>query len=84
MITFANGKTTVDNWRLQSATPINLADERDHGLIKENLGPSVNSVYAEVHPQISADGKTLYYGRKSSPETSVATRTSRTSGFHLQ
>jgi outer membrane protein OmpA-like peptidoglycan-associated protein len=36
--------------------------------IRENLGPSVNSVYDEVLPIISADGRTLYFVRKDSPE----------------
>jgi outer membrane protein OmpA-like peptidoglycan-associated protein len=35
---------------------------------KENLGPSINSKFDEVSPKISADGKTLYFGRKHSPE----------------
>lgn len=35
---------------------------------KENLGPLVNSEYDEVSPKISADGKTLFFGRKHSPK----------------
>lgn len=68
MMSFVHGKVSVDNFILKSATKVNLADENHHGIIKENLGDAVNSAYAEVHPQISADGHTLFFGRKSSPD----------------
>lgn len=35
---------------------------------KQNLGANVNSQYDEVSPKISADGRTLYFGRKHSPQ----------------
>ncbi|MEI8134817.1 MAG: OmpA family protein [bacterium] len=34
----------------------------------ENLGPNVNSEYIEITPQISADGKTLWFVREGHPE----------------
>jgi OmpA-OmpF porin, OOP family len=36
----------------------------------ENLGPNVNSIYSELHPVISADGKTLYYVVADHPKNS--------------
>jgi outer membrane protein OmpA-like peptidoglycan-associated protein len=68
MMSFVHGKVTVDNFVLKSATKINLAEDTHHGLVKENLGEGVNTIFAEVHPQISADGHSLFFGRKSSPE----------------
>ena len=35
---------------------------------KMNLGKNVNTTYHEITPFISADGKTLYFTRKNSPE----------------
>jgi outer membrane protein OmpA-like peptidoglycan-associated protein len=68
IMSFVRGRVSIDNFVLKSATKINLADETHHGIVKENLGQAVNSAFAEVHPQISADGHTLFFGRKSSPE----------------
>lgn len=35
---------------------------------RENLGPTINSIYDEVLPVISPDGKTLYVDRKNHPQ----------------
>lgn len=35
---------------------------------RENLGTCINSPYADILPQISPDGRTLYFDRKDSPE----------------
>lgn len=35
---------------------------------KENIGRGVNSIYTEVYPVISPDGKTLYIDRKNHPQ----------------
>lgn len=35
---------------------------------KKNLGTNVNTVYNEISPFVSADGKALYFSRKNSPE----------------
>ncbi len=35
---------------------------------RENLGPNINSIYDEVLPVISPDGKTLYVDRKNHPQ----------------
>ena len=36
--------------------------------VRENLGPMINTQYDELYPIISADGKTLFFDRKGSPE----------------
>ncbi len=35
---------------------------------QENLGPNINTEYAELVPIVSPDGKTLYFDRKNAPE----------------
>ncbi|MEA5427378.1 OmpA family protein [Arcicella lustrica] len=56
----------------QSTTPIkasvNLAKNLPQQIIKENLGQNVNSLYREIAPVISPDGKTLYFTRWEHPE----------------
>jgi outer membrane protein OmpA-like peptidoglycan-associated protein len=39
-----------------------------NGSLPENLGPSINSVYDEINPVISPDGKTLFFTRVNHPE----------------
>jgi outer membrane protein OmpA-like peptidoglycan-associated protein len=43
-------------------------------VVRENLGPDVNSTADEVLPVISADGRTLYFVRKDSPENIGASK----------
>lgn len=47
---------------------INLVKDLKFESEPENLGPAVNSVYDEIMPIISPDGKTLYFDRKDHPE----------------
>ena len=47
---------------------INLAKNLPSEIVKENLGPNVNSAYREIAPVISPDGKTLYYTRWKHPD----------------
>jgi outer membrane protein OmpA-like peptidoglycan-associated protein len=46
---------------------INEAAEFDFNIVKENLGPKINSLYAELAPIISQDGKTLFFTRDGHP-----------------
>jgi outer membrane protein OmpA-like peptidoglycan-associated protein len=39
-----------------------------NSFLPQNPGPNVNSVYAEINPVISPDGKTLYFNRVNHPE----------------
>ncbi len=48
----------------QPGFTINLPPNLTKGLIKENLGPNVNCAADDLSPRISADGKTLYFGRE--------------------
>lgn len=39
--------------------------------VPQNLGANVNSVYTEINPVLSIDGKTLYFTRVNHPENTV-------------
>ncbi len=67
-VTYTQMHVLVDDFILSNDIQINLLSKSDGLGEKENLGASVNSKYDEVSPKISADGKTLYFGRKLSPE----------------
>lgn len=57
----------VDDFVFAHDIRINLSGESVPRVKKENLGPAINTAYDEVSPKISADGTTLYFGRKASP-----------------
>lgn len=67
-VTYTKMKMTVDNFVLAGHTRINLPDKLTTGLMKENLGPEVNTRYNEVTPNITVDGKMILFTRKNSPE----------------
>jgi hypothetical protein len=67
IITFQTGAISVDNLLLMSDTHIQLPQPLVLSSARENLA-AVNSRYAEIHPIISADARTLYFARKNSPE----------------
>jgi len=46
---------------------INLVKDIQFEIHPENLGQAINSEYADISPQISPDGKTLYFTRKEHP-----------------
>lgn len=48
----------------QNQSPMKVIDNIPQNIVKENLGPAVNSAVGEVAPIISADGRTLYFDRK--------------------
>jgi outer membrane protein OmpA-like peptidoglycan-associated protein len=58
----------VDNFTFRHDVKINLPATLAKGLVKENLGPQVNSAYDDLSPIISADGRTIVYGIEYSPE----------------
>ncbi len=47
----------------QEETKINLVGGLPPNIKKENLGTNINTRFSEIAPIISADGKTLYFGR---------------------
>ncbi|MCX6233537.1 MAG: OmpA family protein [Bacteroidetes bacterium] len=55
-----NVSVEVDYIRICQDIGINVIPDLTLGLIKENLGPMVNSEYYEVAPLISPDGEMLY------------------------
>lgn len=52
----------IDHFIFRHDAPINLPAQLTSGLIKENLGPQVNSAYDDLGPHITADGRTIMYG----------------------
>lgn len=67
-ITYTNMVLEVDNFVLRHDLKINLPPNLATGLAKENLGPQVNSPYDDLGPIITADGRTIYFGRENAPE----------------
>lgn len=67
-VTYTQMKLLIDDYVFSHDIRINLPREATTSGVRENLGPQINSRYDEVSPKISSDGKTLYFGRKHSPE----------------
>jgi outer membrane protein OmpA-like peptidoglycan-associated protein len=67
-VAYTRMKLLIDDFVLAQDLRIKLPEKAEAPGAKENLGHNVNSIYDEVSPKISADGKTLYFGRKLSPE----------------
>lgn len=67
-VTYTQMKLLIDDYVFCHDIHINLPADFASSGIRENLGPGVNSRFDEVSPKISSDGKTLYFGRKHSPE----------------
>ncbi len=68
-ILYRNKKVDVDYLTIKGKFPkINLVADAIKGYKIENLGPNVNTDYAELLPVISPDGKTLYFTRRNDPE----------------
>lgn len=67
-VSFAKMRLIIDDFIFAHDIRINLPATSNEIVLKENLGPNINSTYHEVNPKISADGKTLYFGRQLSPD----------------
>jgi outer membrane protein OmpA-like peptidoglycan-associated protein len=67
-ITYTNMVLEMDNFILRHDLKINLPPNLATGLVKENLGSQVNSPYDDLGPIITADGRTIYFGRENAPE----------------
>ena len=67
-VTYTKMKLLIDDYIFKHDIRIRLPGESATSNIRQNLGKNVNSKFDEVSPKISSDGKTLYFGRKHSPE----------------
>lgn len=64
----SNMRLLIDNFIIHSDLDINIPPDLASGLIKENLGATINTEYDEVTPKISVDGKTIFFTRKNYPQ----------------
>ncbi len=67
-VTYTRMRLLVDDYIFRHDINIRLPQQAVTMVERENLGTAINSQYDEVSPKISSDGKTLYFGRKHSPE----------------
>ena len=58
----------IDDFIFRHDIKINLPPNLTSGLVKENLGPEVNSKYEDLSPKISADGSMILFSRQKSPD----------------
>lgn len=66
-VAYTKMKLLVDDFVLAHDIRIDKVSTAEAPNERENLGAQINSVYDDVSPKISSDGKTLYFGRKLSP-----------------
>lgn len=67
-VAYTKMRFTIDDFILSNDIVIKLPKTPNIDVVKENLGTNINTLYDEVSPKISADGKTLYFGREKSPD----------------
>ncbi|HYC84352.1 MAG TPA: OmpA family protein [Chryseosolibacter sp.] len=67
-VAYTKMEVEIDNFIFGHDIRLNILRNTEKAGDKENLGSNVNSEYDEVSPKISADGKTLFFGRKHSPQ----------------
>lgn len=63
-----NMTVEVDEISFYHEVHIKNIDNLPTGIKRENLGPAINTIYAEKLPHIAPDGKTLFYSIQGSPE----------------
>lgn len=63
IINYTNMVLEVDDFEFRQDVKINLPTTST-GLVKENLGPKVNSTCEDLAPKITADGRMIYFGRE--------------------
>lgn len=68
LINYTDMVLEVDNFTFRHDVKLNLPPALTKGLIKENMGPLVNTAYDDLSPIISADGRTMIFGIEYSPE----------------
>lgn len=67
---FIAGKThlSIEQLLVRQDRYIHLIDDTFEGYERRNLGASINSSYAELHPMVTHDGQSLYLTRKGHPD----------------
>ncbi|MFT5647389.1 MAG: outer membrane protein OmpA-like peptidoglycan-associated protein [Aureispira sp.] len=65
-----SGKTSakIEHLKIYQDRAINLVKNAIQGNARKNLGDSINSIHAELHPLIAHDGQSLYVTRKEHPD----------------
>ena len=58
----------IDRFVVKQNNKVNLVTTKISKSEKENLGPNVNTIYDDIAPVVSADGKTIYYSVQFSPD----------------
>ncbi len=66
IITYTDMRLEVDHFIFRQDVQINLPPNLTSGLVKENLGPHVNSEFDDLGPHITADGRTIMFGVENS------------------
>jgi len=56
---------------------LSFVAEAQSSFLPKNIGPAVNSIYDEVNPVVTPDGKTLFFVRVNHPENTFGTRDSQ-------
>jgi outer membrane protein OmpA-like peptidoglycan-associated protein len=68
VINYTDMVLEVDDFIFKNDVRINLPPNLTSGLIKENLGPHVNTPYDDLGPHITTDGREIWFGVENSPE----------------
>jgi len=66
---YTNMVLEIDDFIFRHDVKINLPDKITTGLVKENLGRHVNTIYGDISPKITADGRTIYFAVRDDPAT---------------
>lgn len=66
---YTNMVLEVDDFIFRHDLKINLPKDLAKGLVKENLGSQVNTVYSDIAPKITTDGRTMYFTVRDDPAT---------------
>jgi outer membrane protein OmpA-like peptidoglycan-associated protein len=69
-INYTNMVLEVDDFKFYSNTDprINLVDSLMMKVEKKNLGEKVNSIYDDLGPKVTVDGRTIFFSRNESPD----------------
>lgn len=66
---YTNMELEVDDFIFKHDANINLPKDMITGLTKENMGKHVNTIYGDIGPIITTDGRTMYFTVRDDPAT---------------